>query len=162
MPVPTKYFSCSSRFSISSKWWSISPHRLWRRRFSLKAMAFSASRVSARCNSAHALTRSCHTSKGAPSTADHYRRPEGIKPRDSPVNGILECTGQRAAAVPPAPRASSSNSARPHCCVLVNSYQPTSFRDDKKRPAPPCRKDRLTQGVKRPHRTKTCIPRLCV
>ena len=31
-------------------------------------------------------------------------------------------------AVLPAPRASSSNSARPHYFVLVNSYQATSFR----------------------------------
>ncbi len=28
--------------------------------------------------------------KGRTLTADHYRRPEGIKPRDSPVNGILD------------------------------------------------------------------------
>jgi len=32
----------------------------------------------------------CVYLKGCAFAADHYRRPEGIKPRDSPVNGILD------------------------------------------------------------------------
>ena len=68
LSVATKYFR-SSRLSISSRWWSISPHRLWARRFSLKGDGLFRIQGLGPLYFGPRLS-SCHTSKGRTLTAD--------------------------------------------------------------------------------------------